>query len=101
MKAKIVAGALGLGMVGSLVGGLRADAAPQGGAGAATARHEAGPFEKKVTTSNLNLRSGPGTNYDVLLVMPEGEYVWAGDQYTPELHQNGFVKVKYGDDYGW
>jgi uncharacterized protein YraI len=102
MKAKIVAATLGIGMlVGSLVGATSAGAAPQGGARSASTRHAAGPFTEKLTTSRLNLRSGPGTDYDVILVMPEGADLWAADDEAPELHQNGFVKVTYDDTDGW
>jgi uncharacterized protein YgiM (DUF1202 family) len=100
MKAKIAAAALGLGMVvGSLMGGTHVGAAPLGGTGAASASYQACPCEQRVTTSRLNLRSGPGTDYDVLLVMEEGAEVqmWT----NAEQQQNGFAKVKYGETYGW
>ena len=100
MKAKIVAAALGLGIViGSLVGVAQVDAAPGGSAKSSTTRNIACSCETKVTTSRLNLRSGPGTSYKVLVVMEKGEEVQA---YTPpDLHQNGFVKVRYGNNLGW
>ncbi len=100
MKATLVAAAIGFGMVvGSLVGGAGVDAAPQGKAGAGLTRNFACDCETKVTTSNLNLRSGPGTNYDVLLVMQKGVKLQA--ELNPDYHQNGFVKVSYGNNYGW
>lgn len=52
-----------------------------------------------VTTSELNLRSGPGTSYDVLLVIPNGTQVRVGN--TSDLRKNGFAKVGYDDTYGW
>src|SRR5262245_55351944 len=102
MKAKYLAATLGIGMlVGSLVGATSADAAPIGGARSVTvSRYEASGTAKQ-TTTDLNLRSGPGTDYDVLLVMPEGAEVWAADDGAPEGHQNGFVKVTYEGAAGW
>ena len=100
MKAKIVASALGLGVVvGSLVGGTQVGAAPGGGAEPAVTRNYACDCETKVTTSALNLRSGPGTGYEVLLVMQAGVKLQAA--LDPDYHQNGFVKVAYGNNYGW
>jgi uncharacterized protein YraI len=102
MKAKIVAATLGLGMViGSLIGGTQAGAAPGGGAKPVASKNWACDCETKVVTSRLNLREGPGTNYDVLEVMPEGLKVAVF--LDPSLHQNGFARVAYdeGDTYGW
>jgi uncharacterized protein YraI len=48
------------------------------------------------TTSSLNLRSGPGTNYSVLLVIPQGGLV---TQVGPD--QNNFKKVSYNGTVGW
>src|SRR5688500_3960669 len=42
------------------------------------------------TTTDLNLRSGPGTDYGVILVMPAGAYVE-----IVENQQNGFYRVRY------
>ena len=48
------------------------------------------------TTTALNLRSGPGTTYSIIRVIPAGGVVtYAG------VSQNGFYKVGYGDSYGW
>lgn len=48
------------------------------------------------TTANLNLRSGPGTTYSVLLVIPSGATVNATG-----AAQNGFVRVTYDGVTGW
>jgi uncharacterized protein YraI len=48
------------------------------------------------TTSDLNLRWGPGTDYDVILVMPAG----AGVNIVENL-QNGFYRVHYEGVSGW
>lgn len=49
-----------------------------------------------ITTSDLNLRDGPGTGYGVLIVMPEGAAVTLlGDS------SNGFLSVSYGGIDGW
>lgn len=48
------------------------------------------------TIAPLNLRTGPGVGYGVLLTMPWGsEVVLSGDE------QDGFVGVGYGDAHGW
>jgi uncharacterized protein YraI len=92
LKTTIVAAALGLGVVaGSLAGGALV--------GGAQVSAYACDCETKVTTSALNLRSGPGTNYDVMLVMPEGAKLQAA--LNPDYQKNGFVKVAYNDNYGW
>ena len=49
------------------------------------------------TTDDLNLRAGPGTNHQVLTVMPAGSRVEA----LPEAAQNGFFPVRYGGYEGW
>ena len=48
------------------------------------------------TTTSLNLRSGPGTSYAVILVMPKG-----ADVLTVGGFENGFAKVKYQHNVGW
>lgn len=50
-----------------------------------------------VTTDALNLRTGPGTTYGVIVVMPLGSRVTLV-QSSP---QNGFYSVKYGTSTGW
>jgi uncharacterized protein YraI len=103
MKKTIVTAALGFGvMLGSLVGGPSVGAAPVGGAqlsAVAVFGPSACSCDTMYTTSDLNLRSGPGTSYDVLLVIPDGAQVKVGN--TEELRKNGFAKVGYDDTYGW
>ncbi len=48
-------------------------------------------------TADVNLREGPGTGYDVLLVVPMGDSVNVADP-SP---QNGFYKVTYQGTTGW
>src|SRR5688500_10176849 len=47
-------------------------------------------------TSDLNLRSGPGTNYRVLRVIPNGGQVTLNGRV-----QNGFQDVTYNGTHGW
>lgn len=47
------------------------------------------------TTANLNMRSGPGTGYGILKVIPKGAQVQASTL------QSGFYKVTYGGTTGW
>ena len=49
------------------------------------------------TTADLNLRSGPGTGYEVLVVMPAGTRV---DALLDEA-QGDYVRVRYGGLEGW
>lgn len=46
-------------------------------------------------TANLNMRSGPGTGYSILKVIPKGAQVQASTL------QSGFYKVTYGGTTGW
>ena len=48
------------------------------------------------TTAALNLRSGPGTSYSVMAVMPAGTIV----AHTG-ASKNGFYEVGYNGTYGW
>jgi uncharacterized protein YraI len=50
-----------------------------------------------ITNDALNLRSGPGTTYGILLTMPLGSKVTL-QQSSPT---NGFYNVKYGTSTGW
>jgi hypothetical protein len=50
-----------------------------------------------VTTDALNLRTGPGTTYAVILTMPYGSRVTV----VQSAPQNGFYNVKYGTTTGW
>jgi uncharacterized protein YgiM (DUF1202 family) len=49
-----------------------------------------------VTTSSVNFREGPGTNYAVKQVLPKGTYVDASDK---EL--DGFRLCRLNGEYGW
>lgn len=51
--------------------------------------------ETNYTTANLNLRTGPGTSYAVVVVIPKGSAVTIG---TPS---NGWVKASYYDKTGY
>jgi uncharacterized protein YraI len=94
MKITVTAVILGVFvMAGSLVSGALIHSAQVNAAPSACS------CETKVTTSALNLRSGPGTNYNVQLVMPQGAKVQAST--NRDLQKNGFVKVGYNDNYGW
>ena len=46
-------------------------------------------------TSNLNVRSGPGTSYGVVGVLPAGSSVWVG------TCTSGWCSVKLGGLTGW
>lgn len=48
------------------------------------------------TTANLNLRTGPGTSYSVILVIPNGATV-----NTTGATQNGFSRLTYNGTTGW
>lgn len=48
-------------------------------------------------TTGVNLRTGPGTSYSILHVVPQGATVTVEDA-TP---QNGFYKVKHNGTVGW
>lgn len=50
------------------------------------------------TTSALNLRSGAGTNYKILHVIPQGASVLTVNRTTPV---NGFYNVKHAGVEGW
>ena len=49
-----------------------------------------------VTTTSLNLRSGPGTTYEVRLVMPQGAEVLVGIERV-----NDFAPITYNGTSGW
>lgn len=49
------------------------------------------------STANVNLRSGPSTDYSILTVVPEGASVKVADA-NP---QNGFYKIDYNGTVGW
>lgn len=56
-------------------------------------QHTSQPY---TVTEDLNLRTGPGTGYKVLLVMPKGSTVTLNAQI-----QNGFLSVNYQGVNGW
>ena len=56
-------------------------------------QHTSQPY---TVTADLNLRTGPGTGYKVLLVMPKGSTVTLNAQL-----QNGFLSVNYKGVSGW
>src|SRR5687767_8686353 len=49
------------------------------------------------TTADLNLRSGAGTNFDILTTMPKGSKV----SVVKAAAENGFYQVKYTNLTGW
>jgi uncharacterized protein YraI len=49
-------------------------------------------------TTDVNLRSGPGTSYSVIVVVPTGAQVVT---INTEQSQNGFYNVSYGGIQGW
>jgi len=49
-------------------------------------------------TANLNLRSGPGTGYRVLHVIPNGAHVTTVNRTTPS---NGWYNIKHNGVVGW
>lgn len=56
-------------------------------------QHTSQPY---TVTTNLNLRTGPGTTYGVILVMPKGATVTLNGR-----EQNGFLSVNYKGTIGW
>jgi uncharacterized protein YgiM (DUF1202 family) len=48
------------------------------------------------TTANVNFRTGPGTSYSVIQVIPSGSTV-----NTTGAVQNGFTRLTYGGSTGW
>src|SRR5689334_3803290 len=85
-------------MVGSLVGGSGVGAAPLGGGQASVANQIACDCTILYTTSDLNLRSGPGTNYAIISVIPDVTKV---QRYIAAGEENGFAKVYYDGNAGW
>lgn len=53
-----------------------------------------------VSTMNLNLRSGPGVHYSVLMVLPQGTQVTAFDD-TRYADRATWVRVRVGSQEGW
>lgn len=54
------------------------------------------PAAAATTTASVNLRSGPGTSFDILLVIPNGSSVNTTGQV-----QNGFTQLVYNGTTGW
>ncbi|MCA9860395.1 MAG: SH3 domain-containing protein [Thermomicrobiales bacterium] len=54
------------------------------------------PAASGTTTARVNLRSGPGTSFSVLLVIPNGATIE-----TTGLAQNGFTQLTYDGTTGW
>jgi uncharacterized protein YraI len=54
------------------------------------------PAAAAITIANVNLRSGPGTSFGVLLVIPNGSTV-----NTTGSVQNGFTQLTYNGTTGW
>jgi uncharacterized protein YraI len=81
------------GTVGWAYGGYISDG---GGASASSVDAGGGDAGSAVTTSSLNLRTGPSTGYGVILVMPNGASVT-----LTGASQNGFLGVTYGGSTGW
>lgn len=84
-RRAVLAKALGL-------GGAAAAAIVLGRADAG-AEHTSQPY---TVTANVNLRSGPGTSYAVITVIPKG-----GIFTLNAREQNGFYEVNYGGRIGW
>lgn len=49
-----------------------------------------------LTTDDVNLRSGPGTGFDVIALVPAGTEVATGAK-----HENGFLPVTLANQSGW
>jgi len=54
------------------------------------------PSANGVTTANLNLRTGPGTSFAVIRVMPAGSRVVLAGQ-----ESNGFLSLSFNGQNGW
>ena len=54
------------------------------------------PMEAVIATDDVNLRSGPGTSFDVLTVVPAGSELSAERETV-----NGFSAVRIDDQQGW
>ncbi|MDQ3274662.1 MAG: SH3 domain-containing protein [Actinomycetota bacterium] len=84
--------ALGLGAA-VMAAGVIGKVASVGAQEVGTANHTEEPY---TVTSALNLRSGPGTSYRVVLVMPKGATVTLQQRY-----ENGYYYVSYKGQLGW
>jgi uncharacterized protein YraI len=86
-------------VAGSLIGGAVASAAPGNGAGLVKSANEDCWCDTFYTTANLNMRSGKGTSYAVMQVIPNGSEVTVS--MDPVDRGNGFFLAYYGDQWGW
>jgi uncharacterized protein YgiM (DUF1202 family) len=68
---------------------------PEGNGSKIDGRIEAFAEETRVTTANLNLRTGPGTSYSVILVIPKGATV------TVTGYSGSWAQVTYGGRVGY
>jgi uncharacterized protein YraI len=85
------------GTIGWAYGGyISADDGSSGGSSSSGVDAGSGDAGSAVTTSSLNLRTGPSTGYAVILVMPSGASVT-----LTGASQNGFLGVTYGGSTGW
>jgi uncharacterized protein YraI len=99
-KGQLAAVALGVSMVaGSLIGGAGVGAAPAGGAGYVKSANLDCWCATFYTTDYLNHRSGKGTSYSVLQVIPSGAQIVVS--VDPADAGNGFFKAYYDGVWGW
>lgn len=91
-RRQVIGKALGIG-AGALTAGAM-------GKVAAVSAQEVGadshPEERYVTTSALNLRTGPSSSHKVILVMPKGAAVTLQQRY-----ENGYHYISYKGQLGW
>lgn len=60
-----------------------------------SSRIESGYHGTVKSDGGLNLRCGPGQEYDILMVVPDGTEV------VEEGEENGWIFIKYDGQYGW
>jgi|HubBroStandDraft_6_1064221.scaffolds.fasta_scaffold426813_1 uncharacterized protein YraI len=80
------------------VGSTSSSSSASGTGGASSSSSGAPPAcTTLVTTADLNLRSGPGTTFSILDVIPDGSTVTLLDP----TEQNGFENIAYQTETGW
>ena len=84
------------GTVGWAYGGYISEGGSGGGSSSSGVDAGSGDAGSALTTSSLNLRTGPSTGYGVILVMPNGAWVT-----LTGASQNGFFGVTYAGSTGW